>query len=416
MNNQDLLTWAHFHPEVAEMATNRIPWPSERITTNLGRCSQPTIVKGPDEELFVESQQDSGAAAILHSRDRGLNWAKLCEVPMECRAPAGCESPGPSPLGVGILADGTLLLAFRLCYNDGSGKYRLGIPEDASFHDHVWVVRSTDRGENWTEPFELDPSPYQTIGGNKARFHQMADGTAILPMNCDRWARPGKPLGPDESYQIAQVYGSSDGGQSWHKHGDMGRHSDETDFLFLPSGRILAATRYQRKKLAADPAELGTPYALDSEHRNRSPDCLHCQDPTQIGGHSVYKQMAICHSDDGAQSFSPHRLITAWVQQTGCLAGLTNGTVIMPFGHKDEGHGQRFIVSYDEGEAWSKAFYELHKGGMYASSVVLDDQTIVTAYAEESHSGGKNKLDVLRWKVPPKSEVEKHGVFTPRPI
>ena len=91
-------------------------------------------------------------------------------------------------------------------------------------------------------------------------------------------------------------------------------------------------------------------------------------------------------------------------------------TVIMPFGHKDQGQGQRFMVSYDEGQSWSKTVFELNKSGMYASSVVLDDQTIVTVHAIESHQGGQNALEVLRWKAPPRDVVSKNGFFTPKPV
>jgi len=88
----------------------------------------------------------------------------------------------------------------------------------------------------------------------------------------------------------------------------------------------------------------------------------------------------------------------------------------MPVSHKDAGQGQRLMISYDDGATWSRTVYELHKGGMYASSVVLADDTIVTAHARGRNMGGRGTLDVLRWNVPPKKEVEKGGFFTPRPV
>ena len=87
---------------------------------------------------------------------------------------------------------------------------------------------------------------------------------------------------------------------------------------------------------------------------------------------------------------------------------LADGTILMPFSHKDKGQGQRFMISYDEGKTWSRTVYELHVGGMYASSVVLDDGTIVTAYAERN-----GPFTVLRWRAPSRKAVEKGGFFEP---
>ena len=69
----------------------------------------------------------------------------------------------------------------------------------------------------------------------------------------------------------------------------------------------------------------------------------------------------------------------------------------------------------DEGRTWSKTVFDLNDSGMYASSVVLGHDTIVTAYAVERHSDGRNRLDVLRWNAPPRSQVDKNGFFSPRP-
>ena len=191
----------------------------------------------------------------------------------------------------------------------------------------------------------------------------------------------------------------------------MGWFNGESDLLALPSGRLLAATRYQRKKKPSDPPELASPYFFDPAHKSTKPNCGECAlGATASGGHSVYKQTALLFSDDGGHSWSTPKLITGWLQQTGCLVGLSDGTVVMPFSHKDKGQGQRFLVSYDEGKTWSRTVYELHVGGMYASSVVLADDTIVTVYAE----GGK--LGVLRWRVPPRHTVAKGGFFEPQPI
>ena len=100
-------------------------------------------------------------------------------------------------------------------------------------------------------------------------------------------------------------------------------------------------------------------------------------------------------------TWSQQRMVTAAWQQTGCLVTLSDNTWILVFSHKDCPHdvpwicnyhhpgnhtrGQRFIVSYTQGQTWSNSIFVLHVGGMYASSVVLrhgdDKDTIVTASA-----------------------------------
>ena len=158
-----------------------------------------------------------------------------------------------------------------------------------------------------------------------------------------------------------------------------------------------------------------SPYYFDPEHRKAKPDCHGCnQDPPT--GHSVYKQTAVAFSSDAGRTWTRPRIVTAWVQQTGCLVRLSDGTLILPFGHKDQGNGQRFIVSYDQGQTWSKTIFELNKCGMYANSEALQDDTIVTVFSVESHSGGKNCLAALGWKVPPKDIVSQKGFFEPASV
>ena len=42
-------------------------------------------------------------------------------------------------------------------------------------------------------------------------------------------------------------------------------------------------------------------------------------------------------------------LLTGWAQQDGSLLELADGTIVMPFAHKDKGYGQRALFSYDNG-------------------------------------------------------------------
>ena len=307
------MTWADFHSEIVEAMANMEPWPCEIIPTGCGPCGQPSLVMGPNEELVVEGFRKTEIEAcmagqppprgdltgyVYHSTNGGLNWAKLCDVPLHFRVPDECDTTyGPQLQGMGFLRDGTLLSIIRNYY----GKGQMSV-DNETFHSRVWITRSTDRGETWNEPVELDPAPYELIGGNKVRFHQMRDGTVLMPMSCTRWSRPGKPLDDDERVLCTQMFASSDNGKTWSTIGNLGKHSDESDLLELPSGRILASTRSQRLKMPDDPPELERPGG-------------------ERGG-SVYKQTAVFYSDDGGRTFSDHRLLTGWLQGRGAGAAV----------------------------------------------------------------------------------------------
>jgi hypothetical protein len=74
------------------------------------------------------------------------------------------------------------------------------------------------------------------------------------------------------------------------------------------------------------------------------------------------------------------------------------------------------MLSYDEGKTWSRAVYSMNNTGEYARSVVLEDDTIITIHDSVGEEGGRGPLIVLRWKAPPREEVEKQGFFTPREV
>lgn len=402
------LTWEKYHPEVAQAAGNIRPWPCDIVHTDLARVSQPCLVKGPGEELFVAGTQGQ----VFHSRDGGTSWAQLATAtPLNPPVPEPFKLMSLGSEGIGVSRKGTLLIPWELSYNDGRPYcgYR-----DETYHRTMWVTRSEDRGKTWEASPLFDPSPHDVVGGNRARFLEAADGRLIIAESASRQPRPGRPLAKSEWTSRSLLFCSQDDGGTWTQVGHLGDHSDESDFVELPTGRLLACTRYQRKKLPSDPEKLATPYWLDPEHDRDN--CWECRDygPTGVGGHSVYKQTAVFHSDDGGKSWTHPRIVTGWIQQTGCLVRLSDGTIVLPFGHKDRGHGQRFILSYNEGHTWSKVVFELNKFGMYASTVVLTDGTLVTAL-DSSGQDNSSALHVLRWKAPPREEVEKHGFFTPRP-
>jgi len=403
------LTWARYHPEVADLEKNIVSWPCERIDTGLATVSQPVLAREPKGELFAGGGTRAGT--IFNSLDHGKTWSVLCNAAsLHPPVPQGFKELFSGCSGVGVSSKGTLLAHWRQAYNDGRD---YGGYHDETFHDVVWVTRSEDRGRTWGASPLLDPSPYDTAGGATSPIWEFADGRLLFAVNAAKQPRPGRPLPKSEWIARALAFSSTDDGRTWEQFGCLGKHTDESDLVELPSGRIVACTRYQRKKLPGDPDEMGTPYYYDPAHDREN--CWECRDygPTGIGGHSVYKQTAVLASGDGGRTWTPPRIVTWWLQQTGSLVRLSDGRLILPFSHKDGTQGQRFIVSCDEGETWSKVVYELNQCGMYARSVALEDGTIVTVH-DNASGKAPNTLGVLRWNAPPHEETEKHGFFTPR--
>ena len=406
-------TWADYHPEVAENAAQPVrPWPCDKYTTAFTGVHQCSVAKGPDGELIVAGKTNEGKdGALFHSTDEGRTWQILCSIPnLSPPIPAGFKRMSHHFQGSGYAADGSLLAIERLLYNDG--RLYEGF-SDPTMYDRIQILRSTDRGETWVVAQELDPAPHDCLGGNEVSIRRLSDGRLMLTMQVYDQSRPGEPLPLEKYKQRAFVYCSEDNGRTWPRLASLGEHTDESWIAEHPSGRLVAVTRYQRKKLPTDPPELATPNYFIAGHPIET--CRNCKDgPAVVGGHSVYKQSAVLHSDDGGRSWSDPRIVTGWIQQTGCIVVLSDGTVVLPFSRKDGTHGQRFIVSYDRGETWSKAIWELNDCGLYASSVVMPDDTIVTIHDGLRDKASGRRLSALRWQAPPKAEVEKYGFFEPR--
>jgi hypothetical protein len=72
------------------------------------------------------------------------------------------------------------------------------------------------------------------------------------------------------------------------------------------------------------------------------------------------------------------------------------------------------MVSYDRGESWSNGIWQLNDSGMYASSAVMPDDTIVTVHDGYRGRGTPRALCSLRWRLPARADVARHGFFHPR--
>jgi hypothetical protein len=426
MSTKDYVTWADFHPEVAEIFDSmwdykKIDWPCEMIDTGVGPVLQPSVAMGPGQELFTVGRNGQ----VFHGQDSGKTWALLCTSPPEInpKVPEGFklwpgmggkQSIGGIPVlnmestGIGVSERGTLILTWCMSYNDG----RTGKPlEDETFHVVSWMTRSEDRGKTWTATELLDSSPYDKIV-DQCTVIQLSDGRLMVPLRVEACSRPGKPVSISEDFFRSFIYTSSDDGKTWPKFSKFTDHSPEPHLLEMPSGKIVAALRYQRSKVPEDQPKLGGCHYDVPGQRNES-----ITGGATAVGRTLFQHTAFTFSEDGGKTWATPRLITGTLQQSGSLVRLSDGTLALIFGR----WGQRFMLSYDEGKTWSKTVYSLNGTGEYARSVALEDDTIVTLHDSigvdyDVKKPRPNRLGVLRWKAPPRKEVEQHGFFTPREV
>jgi len=401
-------TWADSHPELLEIFghpfmpqgiehRDRFPtWPSVTHTANLP-ASQPSVVLANSGDLFANC-----GSWIARSNDGGRTWQNAGKPPRTGEIPSGSVLMLNSLDGCGVTHNGTILAHYALQHNDGRPYEGLS---DPSYHIDLYVIRSTDGGQTWQQPFRLNAAPTENAGAHRTRFFHMPDGAIALAMGTWFQSSSG-PLPEAERYVRSFIWRSSDDGKIWHRdRKPFCLYGAEPDLLVLPSGRILASVRYQRHKLPHDPKELASPHRM----RNDSPPYA---DSKRVGVGLVARNTAVLHSDDGGKSWTDPRIVTGFDEQTGCLVRLSDGTVILVFGHKTDRRGQRFMLSYDEGETWSRTVYNLGIGGLYASSVVLSDGTIVTV-SDRSADGG-SYFQAIRWTPPSRDEVSKKGFWRPR--
>ena len=116
----------------------------------------------------------------------------------------------------------------------------------------VWG--SHDEGETWGQIGEIDSGTTDvlSLGFSMTRLN---DGTLLVPVlvGADR-------IGDREAAEITpavcRIYRSQDGGSTWSDYSALGEWSCEVNVAQLPTGRLLAAIRYQRPSLSDDPPDL----------------------------------------------------------------------------------------------------------------------------------------------------------------
>jgi hypothetical protein len=297
-----------------------------------------------------------------------------------------------------VLRDGTLLWAYHS-------------PE----LETDFVVRSVDGGRTW-QPWSqiIDRSPFGSAGGNQNSMTELADGTILWPT---RLGPPRSELkkgnaveeewrGP--AHWTTYVYRSTDGGRSWEEKTLLQEWGTETNLLELVSGQLLAAIRYQRYAHAPapgnEPKEIA---AADQQYQGTVGKRVFLADSSDTG--HTWKNFRPVRLEDSQE------MDIAFGEAHGHLVQLSDGTVVLVHERRYpyEVGDVRARVSHDQGQTWAPETYRLSAGHGYAASVVLPDDTIVTALGntplnEKGRSvDGKWYAQVVRWQLPRSDSIRR---------
>jgi len=264
----------------------------------------------------------------------------------------------------GVLADGTLLWAFQ----------QIALPlEDEPLETESYIIRSLDQGATWEGPIAIDKAPFSTIGNASNRMTELEDGTVLWPQRLSlsdaelqHIKEESEKSGHSPAASVpatSHIFRSTDGGCTWGARTPLPDWCFETTILCLRSGKLIAAIRYQPL------VDLDIPLA-------------------KLG-----KRLFLADSADQGRTWSdfrplrrtPHGLADVALGEChGELSELSDGTLVAT-------HDRRYPRNRDQGQTWSPEVYGLTlpggtatgssrrgHGTGYASSIVLEDDTIVT--------------------------------------
>lgn len=282
------------------------------------------------------------------------------------------------------------------------GTFRMVKLEAGSRKGPLEIYTSEDEGRSWEKLSELD-LPGEHESRSLCWLTLLPDDSLLCDMHFDnaKWVDGGPrwESGLNELF----VYRTADGGSTWEGPSKIIDYSGEGGITALPSGRLLAVKRHQRGILPDDPPDLMERSGSIAAHESLG------LKPTR-----VFKHIALADSDDNGRTWHNQRLLTTvFGQCNGFPAAQSDGTVVVLH---DTRYGPgprsgRAMISRDEGQTWENEVYYVYFGkaaSSYSQSVVLEDDTIVTACGSSDHTEGSKRnwntwigysdMTIVRWK------------------
>ena len=309
------------------------------------------VLRGGAPHVGVKGRLD-----LVSSTDGGKTWSTprtVVDGPDDDRNPA-----------LGELRDGTIILSYAIARGYDATGFGFGkARREERILDGVYVVRSRDGGKSWTEPQRSEAiyNFYRTKGlvSPYGKIIQLPDGTVLMSVYFEFFDQRG-----NEVY----LFRSHDGGKTWGEPSLVGKHYNETGFVVLPDGGILAAMR------------------------------------SETGGH-----LAVIRSTDQGRTWSEPQQITQDHEHPGDLIVLKGGALLLTFGERNRPYGVHAVLSHDGGRNWDFAHQVILADDAvvtdcgYPSSVQLPDGRIVTMWYQvddPKNALASSKAKVAVWTAP----------------
>jgi len=333
----------------------------------------PTIARTAAGELLVAFSGDReghvcpyGKTQLVRSTDGGKTWSQpqtIHHTPLDDRDAGLLVSP-----------KGTLLVTWftSLAFEQGRpmpDRWKADVAkitdEDRRRWLGDWVRRSEDGGKTWGDYIDsLVSAPHGPIA--------LRDGRLLyLGINQKVGSDKSPPCPPGERIAAAE---SSDDGKTWKRIG----------FIPIPDG--------------VAPGSFHEPHAVETADGKLVCMIRHHGQP----GDQVLWQS---ESADGGKTWTTARPTEIWGLPPH-LIRLSDGRLLVSYGHRRKPFGQRACLSADGGKTWDLAHEILIRDDAasgdlgYPASVQLDDKTILTVYYQIDKPGEKTSLMGTIWKLP----------------
>ena len=142
------------------------------------------------------------------------------------------------------------------------------------------------------------------------------------------------------------------------------KYGGEAHLLELPGGKLLQCVRKQRwHRLPGDPVK---PIDLKLRHGYRTQFDSEERKSENGEGTNRVKNMFLSESSDGGRTWTGERQVSSFLQCSGDMALLPDGTLVLEFLHRypDDvaNTGIRDWVSDDTGKTWREETYILSQG------------------------------------------------------
>ena len=300
----------------------------------------PSIQALPDDTLLcmcrhgTARESDDGVVKIHRSADGGVTWDGAGELLQLRDADEGWRLPG----GFGVTAEGETIACVRY-------------PE-CKTGDGLFVARSQDRGDSWSEFDPIDSAPFDRMGPG-GNLVTMADGTLIA---AGEW---GEDRSDDELPDwAATITRSHDGGRSWE-----------------PWRRIQG------------PGDSGL-YFFDLRLTRLSGDSLLAAFWTHDLKEDVGVNVHTSFSKDAGETWSDPQDAGFWGQVSDVL-GLQSGRVIAVTNHRREPMGVRALLSDDGGESFGEdqhlELWGIEPARVRSAPVLSKKRDVVESVLESYH-------------------------------